>query len=60
MLDESMVTIADLRKLSADFEIKLINFPKESLEQINTFDYENRLELLLERALNAEEELEVI
>lgn len=60
MFDESMATIAELKGLSADNEINLVNFPKGSLDHIKTADYENRLEHLLDRALNAEEELEVI
>jgi hypothetical protein len=30
------------------------------MDQVNILDYENRIELIMERALNAEEELEVI
>jgi hypothetical protein len=64
MLDESMITISNLRQLCANHEVELLSPRRDtvrnSILQINSLDYERKIEVLMDRALTAEEELEVI
>ena len=56
-LDESMATNSNLKKIIANYEEKIRT---ENADQVSKMEYEVRLDLLLDRAMNAEEELEVL
>ena len=52
-----MATNSNLKKIIANYEEKIRT---ENADQVSRMEYEVRLDLLLDRAMNAEEELEVL